>query len=184
MCRVLVFVLLACGIASEAFAPAHTGPSVLRPARRCGRSGPVPTPSIVRGQNDAGDFMARLLHKYVLEGSRKDVLKVEVKTMYPFLPDAVMEWSLNQVADLISESGPSELEAFLPGAPASKRCVLRDEYAVALAARGDIPFVPEEVEAKWCADFIDKIFTALLETDQQKLTEAYLNAKLRETSDQ
>lgn len=160
-------------------APAYLRPSRPRPA--LGGGGRQRAESWLQARDDPGDFMARLLHKYVVEGERKEELKADVKKSYVLLPDIAMDWMLTQVTDLISEAGPNDLEALLPGAPESKREALRDKYAADLTARNDLPLIPKGVEKQWAADFIDRTFAALHQIDQQKLVDAYLNAKLRET---
>ena len=54
------------------------------------------TESLLQARDDPGDFMARLLHKYVVEGERKEELKADVKKSYPLLPDMAMDWMLTQ----------------------------------------------------------------------------------------
>ena len=52
----------------------------------------------LQARDDPGDFMARLLHKYVIDtDSKREELKADVKRSYKLLPDMAMDWMLAQV---------------------------------------------------------------------------------------
>ena len=62
----------------------------------------------LQARDDPGDFMARLLHKYVIDtDAKKGELKADVKQSYKLLPDMVMDWMLAQVTCLSLSLGYS-----------------------------------------------------------------------------
>ncbi len=62
----------------------------------------------LQARDDPGDFMARLLHKYVIDtDAKRGELKADVKQSYKLLPDMAMDWMLAQVTSLSLSLGSS-----------------------------------------------------------------------------